>query len=74
MTLEEYISDLKDDDNIMLIEELNDPEQPDTYDLLCLAMPLSDFKESYAFEFNKDMKVTHVDIDDSKKLYQVCIE
>lgn len=74
MTLEEYISDLKDDDNIMLIEELNDPEQPDTYDLLCLAMSLSDFKETYAFEFNKDMKVTHVDIDDSKKLYQVCIE
>lgn len=74
MTLEEYILDLKDDDNVMLIEELNDPEQPDTYDLLCLAMPLSDFKESYAFEFNKDMKVTHVDIDDSKKLYEICIE
>lgn len=74
MTLKEYISDLKDGDNIMLIEELNDPEQPDTYDLLCLAMPLSDFKESYAFEFNKDMKVTHVDIDESKNLYQVCIE
>lgn len=74
MTLEEYILDLKDDDNVMLIEELNDPEQPDTYDLLCLSMPLSDFKESYAYEFNKDKKVTNVDIDDSRNLYQVCIE
>ena len=74
MTLEEYISDLKDDDNIMLYEELNDPEQPDTYDFLCFVMPLSDFKECYAFEFNKDMKVTHVEIDDSKRLYEICIE
>lgn len=74
MTLEEYILDLKDDDNIMLMEELNDPEQPDTYDLLCLAMSLSDFRESYAYEFNKDQKITHVDIDVTKKLYEICIE